>query len=435
MNPSMLNGKVRLDSIDPNYWVGEERGKVLAQHACLASLIQACASEAPKQHSMPVESLEAVLLRHFNACRDGFVSCHLADLISIFAIHINLADGVLAEITWDAQRAKHTVRDVGGNLPYALFKLHHAIVDSAKKESDSVQTTLLKEAFLPLFKTANTLQKSKDVNTTNFFHLHLAHWSALVIDDTNQYEYLTELCTSLEETLLNIDRKAKQRPRDNGLPGLNEKTYSSLFELVLQMTTTSLSLSKPQGFKLTSESPSIDDNNPYNEIIAALEIFRRVISTFQSNHFILPRRMFFSVVKSSMLVTKLCDYQMRRCVEWRSSKHLHHYRHANSFAEVHFLQPLIDFKLHWRYRFVLQCHETDYGCSRSKLQTYQGHCGSIVSLRGCQRDTARDMSVSEPHYTSASVHAKCIQWISCRIAQEESQRRRSRLCQKEKTTR
>ena len=50
----------------------------------------------------------------------------------------------------------------------------------------------------------------------------------------------------------------------------------------------------------------------------------------------------FQIVHTDLLSVQVLNDSQAFCSRNPQKMHLHHYRHANSFAEVHFLQPLID---------------------------------------------------------------------------------------------
>mmetsp|Transcript_10747 Transcript_10747/g.22492 ORF Transcript_10747/g.22492 Transcript_10747/m.22492 type:complete len:277 (+) Transcript_10747:1090-1920(+) len=58
---------------------------------------------------------------------------------------------------------------------------------------------------------------------------------------------------------------------------------------------------------------------PFDELISLLEFYSNSILLFQTNSYLFPQRVFFQVTKTSLVTIKLCEYQLRRCVEWRNS--------------------------------------------------------------------------------------------------------------------
>ena len=256
----------------------------------------------------------------------------------------------MEEVTRKTLNTIYTLRDCGVNLPYAFFKIIRAIMDLTKEDFGDDRVLLMRESFSSLFRTTNRLQKTKDSYVSTFIHQLLAHWSALILNGTSQFNYLFNMMQSLEAVLVTIRRKSKcssNKPpvKKRAVPGLNEKTYTSLFELLLQMVASSLSVSKPHKCKNNRHSHNMHrmENGPYNEVIQQLEVFSKLLSFYQFNRDFFPPRLFFSVVKSSLFLIKLCDNQLRHCVQWRTSQHvLSQIGKEKDFAAVGFLQPLVD---------------------------------------------------------------------------------------------
>mmetsp|Transcript_12466 Transcript_12466/g.22256 ORF Transcript_12466/g.22256 Transcript_12466/m.22256 type:complete len:709 (-) Transcript_12466:67-2193(-) len=296
--------------------------------------------------STPTETLSESFLRQLKHCEDATISCHIIDLLSILFMHTECSRG--NDITFAGTLHSVYTLSVGkANLPYAFFKINDILAKASKNEEhESDWTSIVKESFTSLIRASNALLKAKDSFTVAFVHHLLAHWSALIFEGASQFHCLTEMVEAVDTFLSTAFRRSKQNssspPRKkNTLPGLNEKTYSSLFELLLHMINTSLSLSKPHRIKKKRCSKAYQIEGPYGEVLWPLEIYGKLLSIFQSNHIFFPRRFIFTVVKSSLLMARLSDYQLRQCVQWRNSQHSHIGTGKDS-ASVEFLQPLVD---------------------------------------------------------------------------------------------
>jgi len=295
--------------------------------------------------SAPAQALSESLIQQLN-CEDATISCHIIDLLSILFIHTECPRG--NDITFaDTLHSIYTSSVGKANLPYTIFKISDILSRATKNEEhESDRTSIVKENFTSLIRTANALLKAKDSFTVAFIHHILAHWGALVFEGVTQFHCLNKMVEAVD-TLLDT---ASWRPKGNSsppkhkhntLPGLNEKNCGSLFELLLHLTNTSLSLSKPQRVKKKRSSKAYQVEGPYGEMLWPLEIYGKLLSIFQSNHHFFPRRLVFIVIKNCLLLVRLSDYQVRQCVQWRNSQHSQ-IGTGKDLSSVEFLQPLVD---------------------------------------------------------------------------------------------
>ncbi|KAL3810303.1 hypothetical protein ACHAXA_007027 [Cyclostephanos tholiformis] len=125
------------------------------------------------------------------------------------------------------------------------------------------------------------------------------------------------------------------------LSGLNEKTYTLLFELTLHMISTSLSLSTPLRVKRKRSVNVIKAEKPYEEVIWPMEVYCRLLSIFQNYSIFFPRRLILTTVKISSNMIKLSNFHLQQCVRWRNSQPTQ-MGIGMDFAAVELLQPLID---------------------------------------------------------------------------------------------
>mmetsp|Transcript_10940 Transcript_10940/g.24151 ORF Transcript_10940/g.24151 Transcript_10940/m.24151 type:complete len:646 (+) Transcript_10940:312-2249(+) len=297
--------------------------------------------------STPTGALSEILLEQLKFCEDASISCQIIDLLSILFMHTECSRGILAKLALGSLHSVYTSSVGKANLPYAFFQLNSIIAEAAENEErETDRTAFVKESFTPLIRTSNAILKAKDSFTAAFVHHLLAHWSALILEGASQFHCLTEMVEALDVFLSSAFRRPKQNgsspPRKkNALPGLNEKTHTSLFELLLHMINATLSLSKPRRSKKKRSSKAYQTEGPYREVVWPLEVYGKLLSIFQSNHSFFPRRFLFTVVKSSLLMVRLSDYQLRQCVQWRNSQHLQIGIGTDS-AAVELLQPLVD---------------------------------------------------------------------------------------------
>ncbi|KAL7538585.1 hypothetical protein ACHAXR_010064, partial [Thalassiosira sp. AJA248-18] len=329
--------------------------------SCFTGIIQKCAELISSAESKPpdlggcltsssfsalTETLSENLFRQLKHCEDASISCHIIDLLSIVFVHTNCSRGVLAEITSGALHSVYTSSTGKGNLPYTLFIMNDILTKATDEEHESDRSSIVKESFASLIRTSNALLKAKDSFTVAFVHHVLAHWSALILEGASQFRCLTEMVEAVDAYLSTSfgrpNKKYSSPPcKKNPLPGLNGKTYTSLFELLLHMINTSLALSKPCCKKKERTSKAYQIEGPYEETSWPWKVYGKLLFIFQSNHVFFPRRFALTVVKSSLLMTRLSDYQILQCVQWRNSQHSLNGM-GNDSAAVEFLQPLID---------------------------------------------------------------------------------------------
>jgi hypothetical protein len=378
----------------------------------LSDIIKSCAESLLPVHSNVVKStaLEQELcasstltihtgalgekfIQQLNHCEDASISCYILDLLSILFIHTECSRGILPAL---ASRTLHSVytRSAGkANLPYILFKLRSIFVKSTNSEDESARTSVVKETFALLINSSNVLLRAKDSFSAAFVHHLLAQWSAHVIEGMSQRYCLTEMVDSLDAFLAGSFRRPKQnntsRPRaKTALPGLNKKTYTSLFELMLHMISTSLSLSTPHRVKKKASSNIYHVKEPYEEIIWPMEVHGKLLSIFQTNHMYFPRRFISTTVKVSSIMIKLGDFQLRQCVQWRNSQPTLMGIGMDS-AAVELLQPLIDcVASHCIGNIISFCNimKIQPNCDNGGFGSDYKHTKAIAGLLyGCER--------------------------------------------------
>ena len=311
----------------------------------LSSIIESCAQSLPVTTPLqsgaqptPAESLSTNLLQQLNHCEDASISCHLLDLLSIMFLHTKCSRGVLAEVTSGALHSLYTSGSGGSNVPYTYFIMNDILSKAIKEEHGNDRISFINESIASLNRVSNVLLKGRDAFTVAFVHHILSHWSALILEGASQYKCLNEMVYSIDVFLSPASKRSKKSVSSPRLPALGEKTVAVLFEMLLHMINASLSSSKPASNK--KKCPS-DVEGPYEEIMWPLKVFGKLLSIFQSNHDFLPRRYAMAVVKSSLLMTRLSEYQLRQCVEWRNSQHSQLGIGLDA-AAVEFLQPLVD---------------------------------------------------------------------------------------------
>lgn len=329
----------------------------------LSDIIQSCA-EAFSAHTNGVNStaqeqalvesststntkaLIEKFIQQLKQCEDASISCHILDLLSILFMHTECPRGILPALASGALQSVYTSSAGTANLPYIFFKLHFILIKDTNNNDDSARASVVKESFALLIQTSNVLLRAKDPSTAAFVHHLLAQWSALVIEGTSQRSCLNEMVETLDAFLAGSFRRSNRnnnpRPRvKTALSGLNEKTYTSLFELMLHTISTSLSLSTPHRVKKKRSSRIYQVEEPYEEVIWPMEVYGKLLSIFQTNHMYFPRRFVFITVKISSIMIKLGDFHLRQCVQWRNSQP-NQMGIGTDYATVELLQPLID---------------------------------------------------------------------------------------------
>lgn len=283
-----------------------------------------------------VVKLKEGLLQQLKTCDDASISCYVMDLISILVVSEDSTCGAMADITW---KNIHTVYHISSSsvthLPYMMFEIHHIISDVTENEHcDAERAAVVKDTFSRLLRFSNTLSKTKDLHAKAFYHNLLAHYSSLLIENVSQSQCLTEIFAALEGTIA-LSNQSKS------LPGLNEKNFPAVFELLMHMTTVSFSLAKPYSSKKHCPLNADKQLGPYCEIMWPIEMFGKLLFLAQTRSF--PRRVLFNVVKHSLLMIKLCEYQLQYCVDWRNSQKVSMVTTGSQdYAAVGMLQPLID---------------------------------------------------------------------------------------------
>lgn len=373
----------------------------------LAAIIQECADSLPKAHfevestsldeglglssaalSTPAGTLSNALLQQLSDCNDASISCHIVDLLCIISIHTESSCDILAKITSDALRSIHTTISAGeGNLPYTFFKLNSIISEIAVRDDENDRmASFVKESFSILIQASNALLKTKDSFASAFVHNLLAHWSALVLEGSSQFYCLSEIVGALEDFLSRAFQRSKHNARSppprkqhSIMPSINERTHTTLFELLLHMINASFALAKP---RLCASTENQNDG-PYGEVIGPMNIYGQLITMFQSNYAIFPRRFVLTVIKSSLFIIRLSDYQLQRCIEWRTSQptqmgtvDMHH-------VAADLLQPLIDslaFNCIGCINSFCNTMKVDQGGNRRGLDRSYKHTKAIAGL-------------------------------------------------------
>ena len=283
-----------------------------------------------------VVKLKEGLHQQLEKCEDASISCYIMDLISILVIGEESPRGAMADITW---KNLHTLYLISSSsvthLPYMLFEISHIISDATKNEyCDPERAAVVKETFSHLLRLSSTLLKTKDRQAQAFYHNLLAHYSSLLIENVSQSQCLGEIYTALEGAIAS-SRQSKS------LPGLHEKNLPSVFELLLKMNTLSFSLAKPFSSKKHRPLNADKKRGPYCEILWPIEMFGKLLALVKTHLF--SRRVIFNVVKHSLLMIKLCEYQLQYCVDWRNSQNMSLVATGNKdYASVEMLQPLIE---------------------------------------------------------------------------------------------
>ncbi len=287
------------------------------------------------------------LTQQLNQCEDAVRSCHILDLLSILFINTECSRGILSALISVTLQSVYKRSAGKANLPYIFFKLHCILNEGTDTKDESARTSVVRESFASLIQTSKVLMRAKYSSTASFVHHLLAQWSALVMDDVSQRNFLTGMVESLDTCLLDSFRRSKQknhisRPRTKtALSGLNEKTYPFLFELTLHMISTSLSLSTPLRVNRKRSANVNRAEKPYEEVIWPIEVYCRLLSIFQNNVMFFPRRFILITVKISSNMIELNNFQLQQCVQWRNSQPTQMGIGVDS-AAVELLQPLID---------------------------------------------------------------------------------------------
>ncbi|KAL9179920.1 hypothetical protein ACHAXT_007890 [Thalassiosira profunda] len=334
--PSSITSTRRKQSSPP-----EDRS---TNHLWLDDVIQRCADSLPTVNSgprpTPIDALSDSIRRQLERSEDASISCQLVDLLSILLMHTNhCRNNFLAELTSGALHSVYTSSVGRASLPYSVFRINDVLANVASDE-DYTRTTIASESFNSLVRTANALLKARDAFTAAAVHHLLAHWGALILEGASQFQCINEAVESMDAFLARDFRRSKQngsspRKRRNASPGLNDKTYSSLFELLLHMIGASFVLARPR------RSKKKRSGGPYGEVIWPLKAYGKLLSVFQANHVHFARRFVLIVVKSSLAMLRLCDFQLQQCVDWRNSQQPQ-IGAGNDSAAAELLQPLVD---------------------------------------------------------------------------------------------
>lgn len=318
----------------------------------LGDLVRRCAAASTDSSCSATEftssviKLKECLLQQFEKCEDASFSCYIIDLLSILVVtSIEPSQSSMADITWKALHSVyHSSSSNVAHLPFMLIEINLIIAELTKSEQcDAERVTVVKDAFSHLLRLSSTLMESKDSHAKAFYHSLLAHFSSLVIGWVSQSQCLTDIYAALEATIAFAVEGGPNRSPSKSLPGLNEKNLPSVFELLLCMNALSLSLAKPCSSKKHRPLNADKTQGPYCEIMWPIKLFGKLLMLFKAHHRSFARRVFLNVVKISLFMIKLCDYQLQYCVDWRSSQTGSLAgMGSQDYAAAQLLQPLID---------------------------------------------------------------------------------------------
>ena len=292
-----------------------------------------------------VSALTENLILQLNQCLDASCACHILDLLSILLVYSECSRGTLTALASNTLHSVFTMSTGEVNVPYTFIKLQ-AILSNGNQD-ENARLSIVQESFALLGHTSKVLLRAKDSYTVAFNHFVLAQWSAHVIEGASQNNCLNEMVNALDDFLAaSTSQRSKQNSNARSriktvLPALNEKTYTCLFELVLHLISTSLSLALPHRVKKMRSAKVYHVMEPYKEIIWPMEVFGKLLSIFQVYYVYFPRRFLLSAIKSSSLIIKRCDYQLQQCVLWRNSQPTQMGLGMDS-AAAELLQPLVN---------------------------------------------------------------------------------------------
>ena len=315
------------------------------RHSDFDQLILMCAgtkdtvdrNTIPAVRDATTAKLKGSLMHQLEKCEDASISCYIVDLLSILAIKKNSSRGAMADITWKNIHFRHNFSSSSiTHPPYMLIETNRVISEVTKKDNcDRKRVAVVKDALSHLLRLTRTLLKTKDLHTKTFYHNILVHYSSLLIDNVSQSHWLEEMYTALEATAAKFSISSKT------LPGLNKSTAPSVFELLLQMNALSLSLAKPVSNKKYRPLNADKNQGTYSEIIWPIKMFSKLLTflgKYSFSQVVLSR-----VVKHSLSMIKLCDYQLQHCIDWRNSQNAPQFATGSQdYAAANMLQPLID---------------------------------------------------------------------------------------------
>jgi hypothetical protein len=304
----------------------------------LTVLIRACAERheegsAGRSIDANIDLLNEQLTLQLTNCQDSSTACHIIDLAAIFTIHHDLekASKILIGMSKMALRSIYTPSHVDIDLPYVFYKIGHAL----KNISDE-RASYFRASFSRLLKTATSILKAKSLLASSFIHYVLCHWSALVVGGSSQDKFLHQTLEYLDEVM---DSK-KVLSKFDQLPGLNVKMRTPVFEILLNMVVTSLSLAKPmRAFKASEQV-----RTPYGQIIDCFELFHEILELLRDRWVLFPKYIFLKVSYVSLHVVKLGQFHLKNCVKWRNSQtcSLQNLADQQDPAASNLLQPLVD---------------------------------------------------------------------------------------------
>lgn len=401
-------------------------------------LMQRCATtkNAVDNNALPnvtnvntsVVKLKEGLLQQLETCDDASISCYIMDLISILVIREDSTRGAMADITWkNMHTVYHNSSSSVTHLPYMMFEIHHIISDVTENEHcDADRAAVVKDTFSRLLRFSNTLLKTKDLHAKAFYHNLLSHYSSLLIENVSQSQCLTEVFAALEGTFVFLNQS-------KSLPGLNEKNFPAVFELLMQMTTVSFSLAKPYSSKKDRPLNADKKLGPYCEIMWPIEMFGKLLFLVQTGSF--PLRVVINVVKHSLLMIKLCEYQLQYCVDWRNSQNVPMITTGSQdYAAVGMLQPLIDKIASVCISDVTSlCRMTRKELPESNFKNTKSIAEVIFRIQGIEetlKSICQSQSLALPHRAVSSAAATSNKRGIADDAAHEKKRRKSLFQQK-----
>jgi hypothetical protein len=406
--------------------LGKKRNQSTEKYGCsnensvLSGVIQSCAQSILPAHTNrvnPTPSEDGLcntgallieeLTQQLNQCEEATISCHIIDLLSILFIHTECSRCTLSALVSGTLHSVYRRSAGKVNLPYILFKLHCILNEGTDTTNNSAWASVVKESFASLFQTSKLLIRAKYSSMAFFVHHLLAQWSALVMEDASQRFFLTGIVESLDTFLLDSFRRPKQKKyisrlrTKSALSGLNDTTYTSLFELMLHMISTSLSLSSPLRVKRKRCANINRSEKPYEEVIWPIEVYSRLLSIFQNNLMFFPRRFILLTVKISSSMIKLSKFHLNQCVQWRNSQPTQMGIAVDS-AAVELLQPLIDcVALHCLGHIPSFCNaiKIELNCDARGLGINYKHTKAITGLLyRCEGIKETLQSICQSHF-------------------------------------
>ena len=311
----------------------------------ISDLLVACASNGTKDESISKSSLDATvetlvgqLVEQIELCEDSSITCQIIDLISMITIHIDIdkACAVVKNVTKEVLGIFYNSAVAEVDLPYILCKIGNCVRSDNESQA----------SFSRLFQLAKKMMKIRDLSV--FVHILLSHWSALILGGSSQDHFLADICEAVDDVLsfasnMNSKQTDKRTSKRNQFPSLSAKMSTHVFELLMQMTASSLSLVHLVQKYEKKSNRNENERTSYDDTIRLLAVFHKMICVFQSHSVFFSRHTFFGVTKTSLLVASVSIYQLQNCVRWRSSQHFSLHNLANDDqSSVNSLQPLVE---------------------------------------------------------------------------------------------